>query len=34
MRRAEELTGRQLDDTGDVAELWLALRSAEIHTPV
>jgi purine catabolism regulator len=30
MRRVEELTGRRLDQTGDVAELWLALRAAEI----
>lgn len=29
MRRVEELTGRRLDRTQDVAELWLALRSAE-----
>lgn len=29
MRRVEELTGRRLDDTGDVAELWLALKAAE-----
>jgi PucR family transcriptional regulator, purine catabolism regulatory protein len=28
MRRVEELTGRRLDDTGDVAELWFALRAA------
>lgn len=27
MRRVEELTGRRLDRTGDVAELWLALRA-------
>lgn len=29
MRRVEELTGRRLDETDDVAELWLALRAAE-----
>ena len=29
MRRVEELTGRRLDETEDVAELWLALRAAE-----
>lgn len=29
MRRVEELTGRHLDQTGDVAELWFALRAAE-----
>jgi purine catabolism regulator len=28
MRRVEELTGRRLDDTGDVAELWFALIAA------
>jgi purine catabolism regulator len=28
MRRVEELTGRRLDDTGDVAELWFALTAA------
>jgi purine catabolism regulator len=27
MRRVEELTGRKLADTNDVAELWLALRA-------
>lgn len=27
MRRVEELTGRRLDRTDDVAELWLALRT-------
>jgi purine catabolism regulator len=30
MKRVEELTGRHLDDTGDVAELWLALQALEI----
>jgi purine catabolism regulator len=30
MKRVEELTGRRLDDTGDVAELWLALQTLEI----
>ncbi len=30
MRRVEELTGRRLDRTGDVAELWLALRALEV----
>ena len=29
MRRVEELTGRHLDRTEDVAELWLALRARE-----
>lgn len=29
MRRVEELTGRALDRTGDVAELWLALQATE-----
>ncbi len=29
MRRVEELTGRRLDRTGDVAELWLAITAAE-----
>jgi PucR family transcriptional regulator, purine catabolism regulatory protein len=28
MRRVEELTGRDLSDTADVAELWLALQAA------
>lgn len=27
MGRVEQLTGRKLNDTGDVAELWLALRA-------
>ncbi len=29
MRRVEELTGRRLDRTQDVVELWLALQAAE-----
>jgi PucR family transcriptional regulator, purine catabolism regulatory protein len=29
MRRVEELTGRRLDRTEDVAELWFALQAAE-----
>ncbi|MDP9456607.1 MAG: helix-turn-helix domain-containing protein [Actinomycetota bacterium] len=29
MRHVEDLTGRQLDQTGDVTELWLAIRAAE-----
>lgn len=29
MRRVEELTGRRLDSTGHVAELWIALRADE-----
>lgn len=29
IRRVEELSGRKLDRTEDVAELWLALRAAE-----
>lgn len=30
MKRVEELTGRKLDDTASVAELWLALRAMEL----
>jgi hypothetical protein len=30
MRRIEQLTGRHLNSTGDVAELWLALRVLEV----
>lgn len=30
MRRVEELTGRNLSETADVAELWLALRAYEM----
>ncbi|HET6509109.1 MAG TPA: PucR family transcriptional regulator ligand-binding domain-containing protein [Baekduia sp.] len=30
MRRVEELTGRRLDDTGDVAYLWLALSAHDL----
>jgi purine catabolism regulator len=30
MHRIEELTGRDLRDTGDVVQLWLALRSLEL----
>lgn len=30
IRRIEELTGRKLNDTSDVAELWLALRAEEM----
>lgn len=33
MRRVEELTGRRLDDTGDVAELWFALKAAATVAP-
>ena len=29
IRRVEDLTGRRLDRTGDVAEFWLAFRAAE-----
>jgi DNA-binding PucR family transcriptional regulator len=29
MRRVGEITGRRLDQTQDVAELWLALQAAE-----
>jgi purine catabolism regulator len=29
MRRVEELTGRRLSRTEDVAELWFALKTAE-----
>jgi purine catabolism regulator len=32
MRRVEELTGRRLDRTEDVAELWLALRARDATT--
>lgn len=32
MKRVEELTGRRLDDTGHVAELWLALQALELTT--
>lgn len=30
MRRVEELTGRRLDDTDDVAQLWLALKAHDL----
>lgn len=30
MKRVEELTRRHLDDTGDVAELWFALRTLDL----
>jgi PucR family transcriptional regulator, purine catabolism regulatory protein len=30
MKRVEELTGRRLDDTGDIAQLWLALQALEL----
>jgi purine catabolism regulator len=30
MKRVEELTGRHLDVTGDVAELWFALRTRDL----
>jgi purine catabolism regulator len=30
IKRVEELTGRQLDDTGDVAQLWLALQAHDL----
>ncbi|MBV8990961.1 MAG: PucR family transcriptional regulator ligand-binding domain-containing protein [Solirubrobacterales bacterium] len=33
MRRVEELTGRRLDETGDVAELWFALKAGDIAAP-
>jgi PucR family transcriptional regulator, purine catabolism regulatory protein len=33
MRRVEELTGRRLDDTGDVAQLWFALKAAAASAP-
>jgi hypothetical protein len=29
MRRVEELTGRRLDRSKDLAELWLALQAVE-----
>jgi len=32
IRRVEELTGRRLDNTADVAELWLALRAHELSS--
>jgi DNA-binding PucR family transcriptional regulator len=31
MRRIEELAGRRLDCTADVAELWLALQAQELR---
>ncbi len=33
MRRVDQLTGRRLDDAGDVAELWLALKAADATAP-
>jgi PucR family transcriptional regulator, purine catabolism regulatory protein len=33
MRRVEQLTGRHLDDTGDVAELWFSLKAADVAAP-
>ncbi|MBS1843230.1 MAG: PucR family transcriptional regulator ligand-binding domain-containing protein [Actinobacteria bacterium] len=30
MRRVQELTGRRLDDTDDVAQLWLALKAHDL----
>jgi purine catabolism regulator len=30
MKRVEELTGRRLDNTGDVAELWFALQALQV----
>jgi purine catabolism regulator len=33
IRRVEELTGRRLDNTQDVVELWLALRAHELTAP-
>ena len=30
MRRVEQLTGRSLSETGDIATLWLALSALEI----
>lgn len=30
IRRVEQLTGRKLSSTGDVAELWLAIRALEL----
>lgn len=33
MRRVEELTGKQLDSTGDIAELWLSLRAYSAIAP-
>ena len=32
IKRVEELTGRHLDDTADVAELWFALQALELTT--
>ena len=32
MKRVEELTGRRLDDTAHVAELWFALQALELTT--
>jgi DNA-binding PucR family transcriptional regulator len=31
LRRIEELAGRRLDYTADVAELWLALQAQELR---
>ncbi|MGX6448169.1 PucR family transcriptional regulator, partial [Patulibacter sp. S7RM1-6] len=31
VRRFEEISGRKLDDTADVAEVWLALRTLRTH---
>jgi len=33
VRRFEEITGRHLDDTGDVAEVWFALRALRLEAP-
>lgn len=33
IRRVEELTARRLDDTADVAELWLALKAHDLLMP-
>jgi PucR family transcriptional regulator, purine catabolism regulatory protein len=32
MDRVEQITGRTLTETGDIAELWLALSAYELRT--
>jgi hypothetical protein len=32
MERVQQLTGRTLTETGDIAELWLALSALELLT--
>ena len=33
IRKFEEITGRTTSETGDIAELWLALRAQSLLTP-